>query len=159
VDGHAFFFSSRRRHTSFSRDWSSDVLLFRSAVRGPLPDEHLRLRASAHRRRVRARVRHGLRHRRLPHRRRRRDALARADLPRRAAGRARTGAGRAHGHQAEAGGSALAGPRRNGRSGRMSMEFLLASAIGTLTAAGVYMTLRARTFPVIIGLALLSYAV
>jgi Multisubunit Na+/H+ antiporter, MnhC subunit len=41
----------------------------------------------------------------------------------------------------------------------MSMEFLLASAIGTLTAAGVYMTLRARTFPVIIGLALLSYAV
>ena len=39
----------------------------------------------------------------------------------------------------------------------MSMEFLLASAIGTLTAAGVYMTLRARTFPVIIGLALLSF--
>ncbi|GGG31906.1 Na+/H+ antiporter subunit C [Chelatococcus composti] len=41
----------------------------------------------------------------------------------------------------------------------MSMEFLLASAIGALTAGGIYMTLRARTFPVIIGLALLSYAV
>src|SRR5690606_13779854 len=27
-----FFFSSRRRHTRFSRDWSSDVVLFRSAV-------------------------------------------------------------------------------------------------------------------------------
>ncbi|MBS7735640.1 Na+/H+ antiporter subunit C [Chelatococcus composti] len=39
------------------------------------------------------------------------------------------------------------------------MEFLLASAIGALTAGGIYMTLRARTFPVIIGLALLSYAV
>src|SRR6266511_2072048 len=25
-----FFFSSRRRHTRFSRDWSSDVCLFRS---------------------------------------------------------------------------------------------------------------------------------
>src|SRR5690606_40665042 len=25
-----FFFSSRRRHTRFSRDWSSDVVLFRS---------------------------------------------------------------------------------------------------------------------------------
>src|SRR5690606_40432012 len=27
-----FCFSSRRRHTRFSRDWSSDVLLFRSEV-------------------------------------------------------------------------------------------------------------------------------
>src|SRR5690606_41046410 len=26
------FFSSRRRHTRFSRDWSSDVCLFRSAA-------------------------------------------------------------------------------------------------------------------------------
>ena len=38
------------------------------------------------------------------------------------------------------------------------MEFLLASAIGLLTAAGVYLVLRARTFPVVLGLALLSYA-
>src|SRR2546429_2030519 len=35
-----FFFSSRRRHTRCSRDWSSDVLLFRSLmmrVRFPSP--------------------------------------------------------------------------------------------------------------------------
>lgn len=41
----------------------------------------------------------------------------------------------------------------------MSMELLLASAIGVLTAAGIYLVLRARTFPVILGLSLLSYAV
>jgi multicomponent K+:H+ antiporter subunit C len=39
------------------------------------------------------------------------------------------------------------------------MELLLASAIGVLTAGGVYLILRLRTFPVILGLALLSYAV
>lgn len=39
------------------------------------------------------------------------------------------------------------------------MEFLIASAIGVVTAAGIYLTLRARTFPVILGLTLLSYAV
>jgi len=39
------------------------------------------------------------------------------------------------------------------------MEFLLASGIGVLTAGGVYLLLRGRTFPVIIGLTLLSYAV
>jgi multicomponent K+:H+ antiporter subunit C len=39
------------------------------------------------------------------------------------------------------------------------MEALLASAIGILTACGVYLILRARTFPVILGLSLLSYAV
>lgn len=39
------------------------------------------------------------------------------------------------------------------------MELLIASAIGVLTAAGIYMTLRQRTFPVIIGTSLLSYAV
>lgn len=39
------------------------------------------------------------------------------------------------------------------------MEFLVASAIGTMTAGGVYLLLRLRTFPVILGLALLSYAV
>lgn len=38
------------------------------------------------------------------------------------------------------------------------MEFLLASAIGGLTTAGVYLLLRARTFSVVLGLALLSYA-
>jgi len=38
------------------------------------------------------------------------------------------------------------------------MEFALASAIGVLTAAGVYLLLRARSFDVILGLTLLSYA-
>ncbi len=38
------------------------------------------------------------------------------------------------------------------------MEFALASAIGILTAAGVYLLLRARSFDVILGLTLLSYA-
>ncbi len=39
------------------------------------------------------------------------------------------------------------------------MEALIASAIGVLIAAGVYLLLRARTFDVILGLTLLSYAV
>lgn len=39
------------------------------------------------------------------------------------------------------------------------MEFLMASGIGVMTAAGVYLLLRARTFPVIVGLTFLSYAV
>lgn len=39
------------------------------------------------------------------------------------------------------------------------MEILLASAVGMLTAAGVYLLLRRRTFPVIVGVSLLSYAV
>lgn len=41
----------------------------------------------------------------------------------------------------------------------MSYEFLLASAIGVLVWGGVYLILRARTFPVVAGLTLLSYAV
>jgi len=39
------------------------------------------------------------------------------------------------------------------------MEIVVASAVGVLTAAGTYLVLRLRTFPVILGLALLSYAV
>ena len=39
------------------------------------------------------------------------------------------------------------------------MEIIVASAVGVLTAGGVYLLLRLRTFPVILGLALLSYAV
>jgi multicomponent K+:H+ antiporter subunit C len=39
------------------------------------------------------------------------------------------------------------------------MEILIAIAIGVLTAGGVYLILRLRTFPVMLGLALLSYAV
>ncbi len=41
----------------------------------------------------------------------------------------------------------------------MSYEFLVASAIGVLVAGGIYLALRARTFPVVLGLTLISYAV
>ena len=39
------------------------------------------------------------------------------------------------------------------------MEILFASAVGLLVTCGVYLLLRARTFPVVLGLALISYAV
>ena len=39
------------------------------------------------------------------------------------------------------------------------MELLLALVIGVLTASGVFLALRAQTFPVVLGLTLLSYAV
>ncbi|WP_372614794.1 Na+/H+ antiporter subunit C [Aquicoccus sp.] len=38
------------------------------------------------------------------------------------------------------------------------MEVVVASAVGVLTASGIYLVLRLRAFPVILGLALLSYA-
>ncbi|RYY79643.1 MAG: Na+/H+ antiporter subunit C [Moraxellaceae bacterium] len=41
----------------------------------------------------------------------------------------------------------------------ISMELLLASGIGVVTASGIYLLLRGRTFPVILGLCLLGYAV
>ncbi len=39
------------------------------------------------------------------------------------------------------------------------MEFLIASGIGVLTAAGIYLIMRGQTYPVIIGLAFVTYAV
>ncbi|WP_166254521.1 Na+/H+ antiporter subunit C [Marinobacter salicampi] len=39
------------------------------------------------------------------------------------------------------------------------MELMFALVIGTLTGSGVYLMMRARTFPVIVGLTLLSYGV
>lgn len=39
------------------------------------------------------------------------------------------------------------------------MEVLVASAVGILTATGAYLVMRLRTFPVILGLSLLTYAV
>ena len=39
------------------------------------------------------------------------------------------------------------------------MNFLIAAGLGTLTAAGIWLMLRARTFDVILGLTLLGYAV
>jgi multicomponent K+:H+ antiporter subunit C len=39
------------------------------------------------------------------------------------------------------------------------LESLIALAIGVLTGCGTYLVLRGRTFPVVLGLTLLSYAV
>jgi multicomponent K+:H+ antiporter subunit C len=39
------------------------------------------------------------------------------------------------------------------------MEALIATALGVITACGVFLLLRGRTFPVILGLSLLAYAV
>jgi len=39
------------------------------------------------------------------------------------------------------------------------MEWLISLVIGVLTASGVYLTLRARTFQVVLGLTLISYGV
>jgi len=39
------------------------------------------------------------------------------------------------------------------------MDLLLSILIGALTSAGVYLALRAQTFPVVLGLTLMSYAV
>lgn len=39
------------------------------------------------------------------------------------------------------------------------MEALYAALTGVLAASGLYLTLRGRTFPVVVGLTLLSYAV
>lgn len=41
----------------------------------------------------------------------------------------------------------------------ISMEFLVASGIGWVTACGIYLLLRGRTFPVVLGLTLVGYAV
>ena len=41
----------------------------------------------------------------------------------------------------------------------MSLEFLLATGIGMVTATGVYLMLRGRTFSVVLGLSVLGYAV
>jgi multicomponent K+:H+ antiporter subunit C len=41
----------------------------------------------------------------------------------------------------------------------ISMEFLLASGIGVVTACGIWLLLRGRSFPVVLGLSLLGYAV
>lgn len=41
----------------------------------------------------------------------------------------------------------------------MSMEFLLASGIGCVTACAFYLMLRGRTFTVVLGLSMLGYAV
>ena len=41
----------------------------------------------------------------------------------------------------------------------ISMEFLVASGIGWVTACGIYLLLRGRSFTVVLGLSLLGYAV
>jgi multicomponent K+:H+ antiporter subunit C len=39
------------------------------------------------------------------------------------------------------------------------MEFLVASGVGLATSVGIYLALRAQTFPLVLGLTFLSYAV
>lgn len=39
------------------------------------------------------------------------------------------------------------------------MELLIAIGLGIVTACGLYLVLRGRTFPVVLGLSLISYAV
>ena len=39
------------------------------------------------------------------------------------------------------------------------MELLVATAIGAITAAGVYLILRLRTFAVVLGMTMLTYAI
>jgi multicomponent K+:H+ antiporter subunit C len=41
----------------------------------------------------------------------------------------------------------------------MSMEFLLSTGVGVVTATGIYLMLRGRSFPVVLGLSLFGYAV
>ncbi len=41
----------------------------------------------------------------------------------------------------------------------ISMEFLLATGIGWVTACGIYLLLRGRSFSVVLGLSLIGYAV
>ncbi len=41
----------------------------------------------------------------------------------------------------------------------ISIEFLVASAVAVLVAGGIYLALRGRSFQVVLGLTLLSYAV
>ena len=41
----------------------------------------------------------------------------------------------------------------------MSMEFLFATGIGWIVAVGIYLLLRGRSFPVVLGLSLIGYAV
>jgi len=41
----------------------------------------------------------------------------------------------------------------------LSLEFLVATGVGWTTACGIYLLLRGRTFPVVLGLTLLGYAV
>ncbi len=41
----------------------------------------------------------------------------------------------------------------------ITYQFLIASSISVMVAAGIYLLLRARTFPVVLGLAMLGYAV
>lgn len=40
-----------------------------------------------------------------------------------------------------------------------SMEFLVATGVGWVTACGLYLLLRGRSFPVVLGLSLIGYAV
>ena len=102
----------------------------RVVVRQALPHERPRRTGGTGARSATARVGGALRHRRIPGSRRHHDAGAR--FP----------------------GDHVGQRRRR----RLSVEPLVAAAIGLLTACGMYLMLRGRTFPLVLGLTLLSYA-
>ena len=114
----------------------------RRLVRRPaVPHQRLRLLPPAADRRGRARHRHGVRPRRVPDRGRRGDADPGQPVARRPQGRA-----------------AARGRRRPmdivlppPPAGAAEMELLVASAVGVATAVGIYLVLRAQTFPVVLG--------
>src|SRR5690606_32133454 len=124
----------------------------RVAVRPSLSHVVFRLSGAAALRDRPARQRPLLRYRRLRARDRRRHADAdRARAPVRPWPSCRSGVGR---------GAADAAPEAGARVGRRGlMEGIVALAIGVLTGSGVWLLLRPRTFQVILGLSLISYAV
>src|SRR5690606_6900170 len=67
----------------------------------------------------------------------------------------------AHRHRPPVDPPAARGPPRSGTptGGAPAMELTLAVAIGVLTGSGVWLVLRPRTYQLVIGLSLLSYAV
>ena len=103
----------------------------RLRVRPALPDQRLRPPGGAGAGRAAAGHGGAVRPGRLRHRGRRDDADA-------------VGAGRG---------------QQGARGMTISMELLVASGIGWVTACGIYLLLRGRTFPVVLGLTLLGYAV
>src|SRR5690606_3426272 len=122
-----------------------------TGVRATLPDQHLRTLPPAAVRRCRTGLGDGLRPRCVQRGRRHLPAVAGHVVPHRGARRAGVAAG---------GKPRAAVGCRPGRGRQpMSMEFLMATAIGALTMTGLYLILMRRTFPVIVGLSFLSYAV
>jgi multicomponent K+:H+ antiporter subunit A len=140
----------------YPRYWIAIGLLFalchgqrRGGLRLPLPDHAHRAPASAGAGRDPRAQRPVLRHRRVRAGARRHHADPHRPGP---PVDAQPPLGRRTGRKRSAG-------RGRSRGGSALMEIVLALAIGVLTGSGVYMLLRPRTFQVIMGLTLISYAV